>query len=148
MEINSFCPECENGLFLSDFPKAGLIPCRACGKGREAQGQGAFGPDGSVSKCGLCGGTEFYRQKDFNRKLGIIILVVGFGLALAVSKWFYPILVAMAALDLALYFLLPEIQICYACQGIYRGVPIPDSLKTFDLALHDQYAFKHKKPQP
>jgi hypothetical protein len=151
MEINTYCPGCGNGLFLDAHPPAGSVPCRRCGGGREAKGVGRSAPDGSVTACGFCGGSEFYRQKDFNRKLGLIILVLGFGSALCGAAllgdlWFFWILIGMAVLDLALYRLLPEVQVCYACQAIYRGIPIPSSVEAFDLALHDQYAFKDKKP--
>ncbi len=144
MEINTFCPECENGLFLSNLPKPGLVPCTRCSKGRKAQGKGKFGKDGSIAKCGLCGCEEFYRLKDFNTKLGLWTVVLIFVLALVFEKWFFPILIAGAALDLILYFFLPDVVECYDCRAIYRGLPFSPDHKGFDLTVHDKYAFPKK----
>jgi len=145
MEINSFCPECENGLFLTGMPQAGLIPCKRCGKGREATGDGALDEKGAVVKCGLCGGNEFYRQKDFNTKLGLWLIVLMVASALIFNRYFMHILIGFAVLDLALYFGLGDIVICYKCRAIYRGFPISDKIGGFDLKIHDQYEFNKKK---
>jgi len=145
MEINTFCPECENGIFLPGMPKPGPIPCKRCGKGREATGNGELDAQGAVSKCGLCGGTEFYRQKDFNTKLGLWLMVIMIVSALVFNRWFIHILIGFAALDLALYFGLGDIIICYKCRAIYRGFPISPKIEGFDLKTHDQYEFNKKK---
>jgi len=146
MEINTFCLECENGIFLTEMPKVGLIPCKRCGKGREATGNGELDAQGAVAKCGLCGGTEFYRQKDFNTKLGLWLIVLMIASALILNRWFIQILIGFAVLDTALYFGLVDIVICYKCRGIYRGFPISPKVGGFDLKIHDQYEFKHKRP--
>jgi hypothetical protein len=145
MEINTFCPECENGIFLYEMPKASLIPCKRCGKGREAAGQGELDAKGALQKCGICGCTEFYRQKDFNTKLGLWLIVLMVVLALVFNKWFIHILVGFAVLDLALYFGLGDIVLCYNCRAIYRGLPISPKVEGFELKIHDQYTFKNKK---
>lgn len=144
MEINSFCPDCENGLFLYELPKAGLIPCKRCGKGREATGDGRLDAKGCVEKCYLCGCEEFYRQKDFNTKLGLWLIVLMVVLAVCFNRWFIQILIAFAVLDLALYFGLGDIVLCYRCRAIYRGFPISDKIAGFELKIHDQYQFKKK----
>lgn len=152
MEINTFCPECENGIFLYEMPMAGIIPCKRCGKGREASGKGELDAQGALQKCGICGCTEFYRQKDFNTKLGLWITVLILGGALIFLllnhlKTGFGILVGGALLDLALYFGLGEILLCYNCRAIYRGLPIAPRVGGFDLKIHDQYEFKKKKPE-
>ena len=73
-----------------------------------------------------------------------IRMQVFFALALIFEKWFFPILIAGAVLDLALYFLLPDVVECYDCKGVYRGLPFSPDHKGFDLAIHDKYAFKKK----
>ncbi len=146
MEINTFCPECENGLFLKELPEPGLIACKHCGKGREAAGNGELDAQGAIARCGLCGCAEFYRQKDFNTKLGLWIVVLIVGIALIFNHYLIQILVAGAILDTVLYFALGDIVICYSCRGIYRGLPISGKVQGFDLKIHDQYEFKHKKP--
>ena len=150
MEINTFCPECENGLFLRDLPKPGLVPCQRCGKGREASGQGRLDPGGAIEICGVCGCGQFYRQKDFNTKLGLWIAaaILGGALVFLLKDWVktgFGILVAGALLDLALYFGLGDIVICYKCRAIYRGMPINPKVEGFDLKIHDEYEFPKKK---
>lgn len=144
MEINTFCPECENGIFLYEMPKAGLIPCKRCGKGRESTGNGELDDKGAIARCGLCGGTEFYRQKDFNTKLGLWMIALMVAAALILNRWFIEILVGFAVLDTALYFGLGDIVVCYSCRAIYRGFPISPKVEGFDLKIHDRYIFKGK----
>jgi len=144
MEINTFCPECENGLFLYEMPKPGIIPCKHCGKGREADGKGELDAQGAIFRCGICSCVEFYRQKDFNTKLGLWILAVIVVLALVFNRWLIYILIGGAVLDTLLYFGLGDIVICYKCRAIYRGLPIPPRCEGFDLKIHDRYAFKKK----
>ena len=144
MEINTFCPECGNGMFLAEMPKAGLIPCKRCGKGREATGDGELDSQGSVRKCGICDCTEFYQQKDFNTKLGLWMIILMAVLALVFNRWLIPILCAFAVLDLVLYFSLSNIVLCYSCRAIYRGFPIAKNVGGFDLKIHDRYTFKGK----
>ena len=144
MEINSFCPECENGIFLYELPKPGLVPCKRCGKGREAVGKGELDGQGAISRCGFCDCVEFFRQKDFNTKLGLWLIVLMVVLAFVFNRWFIQILVAFAVLDLSLYFGLGDIVLCYKCRAIYRGFPISDKIGGFDLKTNDRYVFKKK----
>jgi hypothetical protein len=132
------------------MPKEGILPCRRCGKGRPASGGGKLDDKGSVIACGVCDGREFYRQKDFNTKLGLWITVLIIVASLALYLFHRPlaaflVLVAGALLDLALYFGLGDIQICYKCRAIYRGFPIPAAVEGFDLKIHDKYVFDKKK---
>lgn len=145
MEINTYCPECENGIFLPEMPQAGLVPCKRCGKGRQATGEGELDSQGAVIRCGFCGSTQFYRQKDFNTKLGLWVLAIIVVMALVFNRWLIPILVGGAIMDTLLYFLLGDIVICYKCRAIYRGFPINPKIEGFDLKIHDQYEFPKKK---
>lgn len=150
IEINTYCPECDNGIFLHELPARGVVPCVRCGKGREALGEGKLDAKGGVERCYFCGCDEFYRQKDFNTKLGLWItgLILGAGLVFLLKDRLvvgFGILVGGALLDLALYFGLGDIMICYQCRAIYRGFPIADKVEGFDLKVHDRYVFK-KKP--
>lgn len=147
MEINTFCPSCENGIFLHAMPKPGLIPCTRCDKGREASGNGEVDEKGALKRCGICGCQDLYRQKDFNTKLGLWVVAIIIGLALVFNDHLIPILIAGALLDLVLYFALGDIVICYQCRAIYRGMPISDIVEGFDLKVHDRYEFKPKKSE-
>lgn len=147
MEINTFCPECENGIFIYEMPKAGLIPCTRCSKGRESLGNGELDGKKALIRCGICGCRDLYRQKDFNTKLGMWIVALIVALALIFNQYLFQILVAGAIVDGILYFALGDIVICYQCRAIYRGMPIADHVEGFDLKIHDKYEFKPKKEE-
>jgi hypothetical protein len=147
MEINSFCPACENGIFLHEMPKPGKIPCTRCDQGREATGNGELDAKGALTRCGICGCADLYRQKDFNTKLGLWVVAVIIVLALVFNQYLIPILVAGAILDLILYFSIGDIVLCYQCRAIYRGMPIAGKVEGFDLKIFDRYEFKSKKSE-
>src|SRR5579862_6151377 len=79
-----------------------------------------------VTKCLSCGHDALYRQKDFNRQLGMGIV----GLGIVISIFFFarnqPIyamgaLAITALVDFLAYFLVGEVTVCYSCHAIYRG---------------------------
>jgi hypothetical protein len=99
-----------------------------------------------VERCWLCGNGEFYIQKDFNRRLGLTI-VVGSALVIFLIMLFKGHLVgiycllAVALADWVAYQLRPEVTVCYLCQTIYRGFPLNPAHSGFYLG----YEEKHKK---
>jgi hypothetical protein len=97
---------------------------------------GAALAGGRLVRCPVCGGKEFYAQRDFNRRLGLGLVVVG-----AILAW--PTrgvsLLVVVLLDLALYFLLPRIAICYRCEAVFRGLPRDAGHPAFDLATEEKY---------
>ena len=97
-----------------------------------------------VDRCALCGHDNLYIQKDFNRALGISIVVIGVMLSLvlfAQSNAFYAMLalIGTAVVDAVIYFIVGEVTVCYACHTIYRGFdPNPDHAP-FNLELLERY---------
>ncbi len=63
MEINSFCPECENGIFLYEMPRPGLLLCKRCGKGREASGDGELDARGAVQNAAFADARSFIAKR-------------------------------------------------------------------------------------
>ena len=100
-----------------------------------------------MTRCGICGCTDLYRQKDFNTKLGLWVVGIIVVLALVFNQYLIPILVAGAILDLILYFSIGDIVLCYQCRAIYRGMPISAKIEGFDLKIFDRYEFKPKKSE-
>lgn len=86
--------------------------------------------------CPVCGCPDLYRQRDFNRKLGVAIVVVG--AALAPFTHFIS-LAACALIDFALYLLVAEIAVCYHCRSIFGGYPEIGKIQPFDLNTSDKY---------
>ena len=86
--------------------------------------------------CGACGSNRLYSQKDFNRKLGIAIVIVG----AVLSPWTYGLsLVVCMGLDYGLYRFVPEITVCYGCDAIHRGFTHNPSHRAHDPLLSERF---------
>lgn len=114
------------------------LRCDNCGHG---QLMAVDGFDGGalhdpLEACLACGSTKLYTQKDFNRKLGLAVVVVGAGL----SPWTYGLsLVACMGIDYGLYHFVPEITVCYACDAIHRGFAHNPAHRAHDPLLAERY---------
>jgi hypothetical protein len=96
-----------------------------------------------VDRCPACAGEQLYVQRDFNQKAGLGIVILGG--ALAPFTPYYSSLFAAAALDAALYALLPEITVCYRCQAHFRGFLRNPRHNAFDLHLAEQYEVRRPR---
>jgi hypothetical protein len=97
-----------------------------------------------VDSCALCGHDNLYIQKDFNRALGIAIVVIGVGVSIVLfarSNAFYAMLalIGTAVVDAIIYFLVGEVAVCYACHTIYRGFDPNPGHAPFNLELLERY---------
>lgn len=94
--------------------------------------------------CPACGTNKLYQHKDFNKKLGIILFLIGAVLA----PWtYYLSLVIALAIDAALYPFFPWMQVCYNCHAELRGWPKNEELDRFnhEIAAHFEYKDNLKK---
>src|SRR5688572_2786812 len=127
-----------------DMPeKAAPLVCSYCklefGEGTDVPRAGS-----SIRKCWVCGNEEFYVQKDFNRELGLVIvlasaMVVFLIMLLIDSMLGILCLLAMAILDLVVYRAIANCTVCYLCQSIYRGFPINPEHGGFYLGSEERY---------
>lgn len=92
-----------------------------------------------LEACLACGCEELYRHRDFNQKVGLLIIVLG-AVAWLVTGSFWP-MVGAAVLDLVLYFFLPDVAICYRCKAHHRDFSNIEELKAFDLERHEHWRF-------
>jgi len=77
-----------------------------------------------------------YQQKDFNRTIGVSLLVVG----VILSFWTYGIsLLVVTLIDFLLYRFVGNVGVCYQCQSAFRDDPAIARLEPFNLQLHDYY---------
>ena len=89
-----------------------------------------------ISVCLACGSNRLYTQKDFNRKLGVAIVIVG----AALSPWTYGLsLVVCMGLDYGLYSFVPEIVVCYACDAIHRRFEHNPTHRAHDPLLAERF---------
>jgi hypothetical protein len=143
MEMTFECPKCEKTNRLVAFGDGTAAACR-CGWSKELSNASCAG--GELKACLLCATGDLYIQKDFPHALGLAIVVVGFALStvfwyLYRPGWTLGVLLGTAAVDVVLYYLVPDVTICYRCLSQYRGVGANPggSYKPFDLAIGERY---------
>lgn len=115
------------------------LACPNCNHNQPMAGEG-FDESGvlkdPIEVCLACGSNRMYSQKDFNRKLGVAIVIVG----AAFSPWTYGMsLVACMGLDYGLYYFVPEVTVCYACDGIQRGFEHNPAHRAHDPLLAERF---------
>lgn len=100
-----------------------------------------------VASCWICGTEEFYIQKDFNRQLGLFIVLVSAGLIFLVMLLTQDhllgigLLLGVALADWIVYRLIRNVTVCYLCHSLYRGFPQHPDHAGFYLGNEE----KHKK---
>lgn len=137
MTVEFGCPACGRAIELEPGAKT---PCRHCG----AEASLPPAPP-LLTACVACACPELYRQRDFNQKLGLVVVALGAILWLVLGS-FWP-MVAAAAIDLLLYVVLKDVAICYRCKAHHRGFEGVAPLPRFDLARHEHYRFQEGGPR-
>jgi hypothetical protein len=144
MELSFECPECRAVGTVAPVEMLSEVACTGCGAVRRIRRE-AFHNEALLS-CPLCATEDLYRQKDFPQGLGLTIVVAGF--AVSTYFWFYDrpvpalsVLLLSALADMALFYLVPDVTICYRCLSQFRGEgsnPL-ERFKPFDLAIGERY---------
>ena len=136
--VHFLCPQCEQRLGR-DAGEASR-PCDFCGAGNDvvAPNAGAI-----IDRCAACRHEELYFQKDFNRKTGIALVVLGS----IFVPWTYGLsLLGVTILDYIVWRLVKNVVVCYQCQAVHRGYAYADSVKPFDLVIHDRHVYGQAPP--
>lgn len=132
MRIRTQCRGC--GLPFGDRlePGGGEVVCPGCGTRRAVASDGWSAR--AVERCPLCGSEHLYRQRDFPRALGCLLVAIG---ALLVP-WTYGLsLVVLSAVDFVLWYFLSEAVVCYLCDTVFRDARPSKRQREFDLLKHD-----------
>ncbi len=138
------CPKCGVVSHHAPIEKAETVRCLSCGSEREVRPD-SFGPEG-LRKCPLSATEDLYVQKDFPQGLGLAIVIAGF--VISTVFWYYDrpfpalgILLVSALADMALFYIVPDVTICYRCLSQYRGLGAnPEGrFRYFDLAIGERY---------
>ena len=136
MEIEFRCPQCQ-AVGHTGWELGGGLACPHCHHVLAAAAGGPATADPPrLERCPVCNGYEFYRQRDFNRRLGVALVILGVLLAWPTRGIS---LLVVALIDLGLYALLPRITICYRCEAIFRGLPAGAGGGDFELSTADKY---------
>ena len=135
MDFSSFCPHCQCFQEYT-LPAFDEKACQSCTKPLFPHASDKFKESFHFNQCPHCGAAHLYRQKDFNRKLGLILLILGIGM----SFFTYGIsLLLVTVFDWLLYKRVGEVGCCYQCKSQFRNSPEVEKLDPFDLELHDYY---------
>jgi hypothetical protein len=135
MRIRTQCRACGLPFAAVILPASGELPCPGCGAARALAAEGwSDGPDAAVDVCPLCGCRHLYRQRDFNRALGCLLVAVG----AALVPWTLGLsLPVFGLVDLWLYRRLHDAPVCYRCDTVYRDARPTPRQGDFDLLKHD-----------
>lgn len=144
MELTFECPSCEAIGRIPSVEAEYQGTCPNCSLTRELNRAATAG--GVLSACPWCATEDLYLQKDFPHGLGLGIVISGFVVS-TIFWWFYmpvwafAVLLGTAAVDVALYYLVPDVTICYRCLSQCRGEGSnPDGkFAPFDLAIGERY---------
>jgi DNA-directed RNA polymerase subunit RPC12/RpoP len=134
MRVRTQCRQC--GLPFNERIRAGdELSCPKCGSGRHVAADGwTDEPPRRVRVCPLCGCRHLYRQRDFNRALGCLLVAVGAVLV----PWTYGLsLIALSLVDFWLFRRLRDAVVCYRCDTVYRDARPAEGQEEFDLLRHD-----------
>ena len=151
MQILAKCPQCDASLPV-DIDAAGTpaaIRCGRCGRDLALTVTDAERADRAVDRCPVCGGADFYARKDFDPKLGLMVVIIGAGIS-AIFYWFgrdliaYSILAAAALLDLVVYGRLKDVTVCYRCHSEFRGA-YRRTAGAFDLHTADRLELEYER---
>ena len=124
----------------------GDFTCAKCGKAYAAQFDGVLSSDG-VEQCAFCGNPTFFLQKDFDQRLGCLIMGVSLAAAFFVGWkfgwiWFTPVLLVTVVVDWIVAAKIRPVTICYRCDAEYREMPVHPRHKGYDPHVAERYAEK------
>lgn len=145
MRVTVFCDNCESEItFDSESDHEKTKRCSACDAEKRISYSDSILEANKVDACPSCGKRAFYIQKDFNRNLGLGIVVICaliglYYVWLDQPYMFYAALGFAVVVDALLYLLLPEVTVCYACKAVFRGASKNAEHQGFDLHIADVY---------
>ena len=136
------CPKCLKTDRGEVSPSQLRVLCTHFGWSRgvdESQIQGD-----SPASCLVCGCEDLWRQKDFDQRLGVLIVGVGIVMSTIAVAYMMPgvamiILMLFGLADWVLYAVLPDRLVCYRCHAQYRHIPNLEKAVPFDLEVNERY---------
>jgi hypothetical protein len=145
MPVRYYCPDCMTGRDFDSLEDA-EFGCVKCGRIAEVRAGGAVSAEG-VEQCVFCGGRAFFLQKDFDQRLGCLIMALSLAAALLIGWrlgwiWFTPALLASVAVDWIVAARVRPVTICYRCDAEYREVPTSPRHRGYDPHVAERYAEK------
>lgn len=146
MTAHFTCKNCGSGIHVYPSVEAHIVVCEVCQQ-EQAVYFNQSHVDGILQDCPGCQRKDFYSQKDFNRKLGVIFFVlaaiistimlwVGLG-----PEWYLSTFIVLYAVDFLLFRRLNQIAICYNCEAIFRNVQNIGEIPGYNHEMHDRIVY-------
>jgi DNA-directed RNA polymerase subunit RPC12/RpoP len=137
MSVQITCSQCGSSIEVHPDMKADKVHCEICQHVQDAK----FNADheaGVLKECPVCSRQDFYKQKDFNRKIGVALFI----LAAILSIWTYGLsLVALYLVDLFLFRKLAMVAICYKCKTNFRSLTNMSEIRDYDHEMNDRIVY-------
>lgn len=142
MLVSFDCPKClqsSRGEVTAATPD---VHCRHCDWTRPL-GTGDLNGN-SPQRCVVCGCADLWRQKDFDQRLGVVIVGLGIVMSTVAIAYMMPgvamiILMVFGLADWVLYAVLPDRMVCYRCHAKYQQVADLTKVEAFDLEMNERY---------
>lgn len=137
MSVQITCTSCGSGIEVHPDHNAHKVQCEICKHTMEVKFNSEH-EQGILKECPVCTRQDFYKQKDFNRKIGVALFVV----AAILSIWTYGLsLVALYLVDLFLFRKLALVAICYKCRTNFRNLTNMSEIRDFDHEMNDRIVY-------
>jgi hypothetical protein len=137
MEVQITCTECGSSVDVVPDLAATKAECGVC-KHVTSVVFTSQHETGELKECPVCARQDFYKQKDFNRKIGVLLFVI----AAILSIWTYGLsLVALYLVDLFLFKKLSMVAVCYKCLTNFRSVANITDIRDFDHEMNDRIVY-------
>jgi len=143
MRARHYCPTCLTAREHSPSD-GGDFRCEKCAGEYSARFPG-ISPAGPVERCAFCGNRAFFLQKDFDQRLGCLLMAISLAAALFVGwkagwVWFTPVLLASVVVDWIVAYRIRPVTICYRCDAEYRDLPLNPRHRAYDPHVAERYA--------
>jgi hypothetical protein len=137
MRVQFTCESCTSSIEVHPSLDATKVKCPICSHEQNATFTQDH-MDGNLRVCPCCQRQDFYSQKDFNRKIGVILFVI----AAILSIWTYGIsLIALWLVDLFLFKKLPKVAACYKCNTLFRDLKNMEQIPAFNHEMNDRIVY-------
>jgi hypothetical protein len=102
-------------------------------------------PEAPIERCLFCGNRAFFIQKDFDQRLGCLVMAISLALAIFAGWrfgwiWFTPVLLVSVVIDWIVARRIGAVTICYRCDAEYRDLPLNPRHRSYDPHVAERYA--------
>ena len=137
MSVQITCTNCGSSVEVHPDQHAHKVTCEVCKHTMEVKFNSEH-EQGILKECPVCSRQDFYKQKDFNRVIGVALFVI----AAILSIWTYGLsLVALYLVDLFLFRKLAMVAICYKCRTNFRNLSNMSEIRDYDHEMNDRIVY-------